>query len=148
MYGFPRAKCKCLSHGPTTSPSNTMRALVIDDSRAIRLILSRTLQELGFETLEAGNGREALEVLEREGPVHLALVDWNMPVMDGLEFVQAARARPAWSSMRVMMVTTETEIERVVKALEAGADEYVMKPFTRDVIAEKLAILGLGVKAA
>ncbi|MBI1380257.1 MAG: response regulator [Planctomycetaceae bacterium] len=125
-----------------------MRALVIDDSRAIRLILSRTLQELGFQTLEAANGKEALAVLEREGPVELALVDWNMPEMNGLEFVQAARARPAWGSMRMMMVTTETEMERVVKALEAGADEYVMKPFTREVIAEKLSILGLGTQAA
>lgn len=125
-----------------------MRALVIDDSRAIRLILSRTLQEFGFETLEAANGKEALAVLEREGPVELALVDWNMPEMNGLEFVQAARARPTWGTMRMMMVTTETEMERVVKALEAGADEYVMKPFTREVIAEKLAILGLGTQAA
>ncbi len=125
-----------------------MRALVIDDSRAIRLILSRTLTELGFETLDAANGLEALAVLQREGPMDLALVDWNMPEMDGLQFVQAARAEPAWSRMKLMMVTTETELARVVKALEAGADEYVMKPFTRDVIAEKLALLGLGQRAA
>jgi len=146
MYGFPQGALAPWC--PTTHSAKHMRALVIDDSRAIRLILSRTLQELGFATLEAANGKEALTVLEREGPVELALVDWNMPEMNGLEFVQAARARPAWGSMRMMMVTTETEIERVVKALEAGADEYVMKPFTREVIAEKLAILGLGTQAA
>lgn len=146
MYGFPQGALAPWSRINHTAKH--MRALVIDDSRAIRLILSRTLQELGFQTLEAANGKEALAVLEREGPVELALVDWNMPEMNGLEFVQAARARPAWGSMRMMMVTTETEMERVVKALEAGADEYVMKPFTREVIAEKLSILGLGTQAA
>jgi two-component system, chemotaxis family, chemotaxis protein CheY len=125
-----------------------MRALVIDDSRAIRLILTRTLRELGFETSEAANGREALEVLEREGPFDLGLVDWNMPEMDGFEFVVEARKQSAYDAMKLMMVTTETEMSQLVRALEAGADEYVMKPFTREVIVEKLALLGLSGQAA
>lgn len=125
-----------------------MRALVIDDSRAIRMILTRTLRELGFETSEAANGREALEVLEREGPFELGLVDWNMPEMDGFEFVTEARKQSLYDSMKLMMVTTETEMGKLVQALEAGADEYVMKPFTREVIVEKLALLGLGNLAA
>lgn len=122
---------------------HSMRALIIDDSRAIRLILTRLLTELGFETDHAEDGQDGLEAVERRGPFDLALVDWNMPEMNGYEFVKAVRQRPNCGDMKLIMVTTETEMQRVVKALEAGADEYVMKPFTRDVLAEKLAILGI-----
>lgn len=121
-----------------------MRALVIDDSRAIRLILGKMLKELGFEVFDAGDGRQALERLEEVGKVDLALVDWNMPVMNGLEFVCAVRAQSELDDMRLMMVTTETEINQVVKALEAGANEYVMKPFTKEIILEKLSLMGIG----
>lgn len=120
-----------------------MRALVIDDSRATRTILKQILKEIGFEVSEAGHGREALERLKEIGAPDLALVDWNMPEMDGFEFVRAVRADHAYDSMRLMMVTTETEMEQVAKALEAGANEYVMKPFTKDVILEKLDLLGI-----
>lgn len=120
-----------------------MRALVIDDSRAIRLILGKMLQDLGFETYDAGDGKEALERLKEKGTMDLALVDWNMPVMNGLEFVCAVRADPQYSDMRLMMVTTETEMSQVVKALEAGANEYVMKPFTKEIIVEKLNLMGI-----
>lgn len=120
-----------------------MRALVVDDSRATRTILRRILKEIGFEVSEAGHGREALERLKEIGTPDLALVDWNMPEMDGFEFVRAVRADHAYDSMRLMMVTTETEMEQVAKALEAGANEYVMKPFTKDVILEKLDLLGI-----
>ena len=99
-----------------------MRALVIDDSRAIRSILRRLLSELGYEGHEASNGREALERLAEVEPVDLALVDWNMPEMNGYEFVVAVRSDPARAAMRLMMVTTETELEQMVKALAAGAD--------------------------
>lgn len=120
-----------------------MRALIIDDSRATRTILGRILKEIGFEVSEAGHGREALERLKESGPPDLALVDWNMPEMNGFEFVRAVRADHAYDSMCLMMVTTETEMEQVARALEAGANEYVMKPFTKDVILEKLDLLGI-----
>ena len=125
-----------------------MRALIIDDSRAIRLILSRLMDELGIEAEQAENGRAALDILEAGQQFDFALVDWNMPEMNGIEFVQAVRAEARWAGMKLMMVTTETEMAQVVKALEAGANEYVMKPFTREVIAEKLSILGIEFPAA
>lgn len=121
-----------------------MRTLVIDDSRATRAILRKMLTELGSEVLEAGDGQEALRLLEATADVDLALVDWNMPVMNGLEFVRAVRADARFDRTRLMMVTTETEMTQVAAALEAGANEYVMKPFTRDIIVEKLAVIGLG----
>ena len=120
-----------------------MRALIIDDSKAMRSILSRMLRGLGFEVLEAGNGREGLQRLEENSKVDLALVDWNMPEMNGLEFVRTVRAEQSYDGVLLMMVTTETEMGNVVKALAAGANEYVMKPFTQEVILEKLQIFGL-----
>jgi two-component system chemotaxis response regulator CheY len=120
-----------------------VHVLLIDDSRAIRVILGRMLGQLGFEVDEAANGREGLERLEAGLTPELVLVDWNMPEMNGLEFVTAVRRPPYSSSARVMMVTTETEVPQMVRALEAGADEYLMKPFTRESIAEKLQLLGL-----
>lgn len=120
-----------------------MRAIVVDDSRATRAILARILTELGFETIQAAHGREALELLAAEPPVALALVDWNMPIMDGLDFVRAVRADPELASMKVVMVTTEGDMDHMVRALEAGADEYAMKPFTPAVIREKIELLGV-----
>ncbi|HGY89658.1 MAG TPA: response regulator [Planctomycetes bacterium] len=124
-----------------------MRALVIDDSKTIRLILSKILKGLGYTVSEASNGQEALDRLECDGPADLALVDWNMPVMNGLEFVRAARADDANAGMCLMMVTTEVEQEQMVRALVAGANEYVTKPFTPEVIVEKLRFLGLAGEA-
>lgn len=121
-----------------------MHALVIDDSRAMRMILKQILQEMGFQVSEAGNGREALDRLRQMEKADIALVDWNMPEMNGFEFVCAVRAEAAYNDVRLMMVTTESEMSQMVKALEAGANEYVMKPFTKEVIREKLAILGIG----
>lgn len=120
-----------------------MRALVIDDSRAMRAILGKILKEIGFEVTDACHGREGLERLQQVGRPELALVDWNMPEMNGLEFIQAVRADHAYDEMRIMMVTTESEAGAMINALEAGANEYVMKPFTKDVILEKLVILGI-----
>lgn len=120
-----------------------MRVLIVDDSRAIRTMIGRIMKELGFETCDAGNGREALTVLEGGPLPELALVDWNMPEMNGLEFVEAVRARPEWADLRLVMVTTETEMTQVARALTAGANEYVMKPFTADVLREKLELLQL-----
>lgn len=120
-----------------------MKALVVDDSKAMRSILKNLLTGIGFEVTQAGHGRQALEGLKRVGKFDLALVDWNMPEMDGLEFVEAVRADPTYNDMPLMMVTTETEMSRVVRALDAGANEYLMKPFTRELFLEKLAMLGL-----
>ena len=120
------------------------RAMVVDDSRAIRLILTRTLSELGYDVCQAANGKEALTVLESQsGTVSLVLVDWNMPELNGLEFVKSVRSDGRYSDVKLMMVTTETQIEQMMSALEAGANEYVMKPFTRDVIEGKLRVLGV-----
>ena len=120
------------------------KAIVIDDSRAIRKILGQTVRDLGFEVCEAANGREALERLEEVGaPVRLMLVDWNMPVMNGLEFVVKVRGDERFQSSLLVMVTTETAVDQMVKALDAGANEYIMKPFTKEVITDKLRILGV-----
>lgn len=120
-----------------------MLALVVDDSRAMRSILTRLLGGLGFEVLQAGDGAEALSVLDSGARPDVALVDWNMPVMDGLTFIKNVRARDELRDLSLMMVTTESEQSNIVRALAAGAHEYVIKPFTDEVIAEKLALLGL-----
>jgi two-component system chemotaxis response regulator CheY len=121
-----------------------MLAIVIDDSRAMRLILKRIVAQLGYEVREATNGKEALDILEAEQlSPEFALVDWNMPVMNGLEFVIAARSQQRLRSMALIMVTTESEHSQIVRALAAGAHEYIIKPFTPDAILEKLALLGL-----
>lgn len=120
------------------------KALIVDDSRAIRSILRSAVGELGFEVFEAEDGREALNALEAMSPpAELILVDWNMPVMDGLELVTRVRADPQWNSVKLMMVTSVTESDQMVKALMAGADEYIMKPFTKEVLVDKLRLLGI-----
>lgn len=119
-----------------------MKVLLIDDSRTIRLIIGRMLKELGHEFREAGNGKEALEILKAENGWGLAMVDWNMPEMTGLEFVIAVRSDPQFKSLPLMMVTTETEMANIQKALDAGANEFIMKPFTKETIKDKLTILG------
>jgi len=124
-----------------------MRALVIDDSRAMRALLGRLLGEIGFSVDEAGNGREGLEHLQTHGTPDVVLVDWNMPEMSGFEFVQAVRANRDYDAVRLIMVTTETEMTRVVKALGAGLDAYVMKPFTKEAVVEQLERIGFGANA-
>lgn len=120
-----------------------MRAIVIDDSRAMRAILGGMLREIGFDVSDAVNGRDALMVLKAKDPPDLALLDWNMPEMNGFDLLCRVRANRAFDGMRIVMVTTETEMSQMIRALEAGANEYVMKPFTREVIREKLQLLGL-----
>ena len=120
-----------------------MRALVIDDSRAMRMILARILKELGFDVVEAAHGKEALERLKGSPPPHLMMVDWNMPIMDGLALIKTVRADRAFDAARILMVTTETERGRVAEALGAGANEYMTKPFSRDVVRDTLLRLGL-----
>jgi two-component system, chemotaxis family, chemotaxis protein CheY len=120
------------------------KALVVDDSRTIRIIVGRTLKELGYEVREAGNGKEALRVMEAEkATVDLVLADWNMPEMNGLELLKQLRLDPELASLKIIMVTTENELDHMVWALEAGANEYVMKPFTKDILREKLELVGI-----
>jgi two-component system chemotaxis response regulator CheY len=120
-----------------------MRALLVDDSSTMRSLLRMTLRGAGIESVEAANGREALRRLEQTGPLECALVDWNMPEMNGFEFLCAVRSDHRWDNMKIVMVTTETELTQVQSALQCGANEYIMKPFTRDSVIEKLQILGL-----
>lgn len=124
-----------------------MRAMVVDDSRAMRTILRKMLADIGFvEVLEAEHGRAALDRLDTEvEPPALALVDWNMPEMNGLELIAALRSERRYDRTRLMMVTSETNPRHVYEALKAGVDEYVMKPLTREVIEDKLGIMGLEV---
>jgi len=123
-----------------------MRALVVDDSRAMRSLLRQILVKLGIEVIEAEDGNVALSIVE-EGPVpDLALVDWHMPVMNGLDLVVALRRNKDWRHMAIMMVTTESEHENMVRALLAGANEYLIKPFTADAVNEKLMLLGLNLE--
>ena len=118
--------------------------LVIDDSRAIRMILGRTLEQFGYTVLPAGNGREAMDKLKTDSPdLALVLVDWNMPEMNGLEFAQAFRLMAKYQRVPLVMVTSETETNQMIKALAAGANEYLMKPFTDAMLVGKLRILGL-----
>lgn len=120
------------------------KALVVDDSKTIRIILGRILKELGYEVCEAGNGKEALKVMETEkAAVNLVLADWNMPEMNGLELLKQLRQDPNLAALKVIMVTTETELDHIVSALRAGANEYVMKPFTKDILREKLELVGI-----
>ncbi len=121
-----------------------MRALVVDDSRTMRRIIANILSSAGFEILEAADGQEALDILEAQSELpELACVDWNMPVMDGLAFVTQVRKRREWRDITLMMVTTESEQDSIVRALAAGAHEYLTKPFGADDMLQKLAFLGL-----
>ncbi len=119
-----------------------MRALIVDDSRFVRGYLRGMLEEKGIECEEAADGQAGMEQLKQSPSFDLALVDWNMPVMGGLEMLQQLRAE-GFSGMKVMMVTTEAENAYILRALDAGADEYLMKPFDDEALTEKLAMLGL-----
>jgi len=119
-----------------------MRALIVDDSRFVRTILRGLLEKKGIECEEAADGRAGMDRLQAGLPFDLALVDWNMPVMDGLEMLKQLRSE-GFDTIKVMMVTTEAENDFILRALDAGADEYMMKPFDGEALTEKLALLGL-----
>lgn len=120
-----------------------MRALIVDDSSAMRAFLKMILKSAGFEVSEARNGKEGLQALTPVVLPDVVLLDWNMPEMNGFEMLRRLRADARCCGVKVMMVTTETEMAEMSRALGAGADEYVMKPFTREVILDKLGLLGL-----
>ncbi len=121
-----------------------MKVITIDDSSTMRRIIKNTLKRIGYgdEILEAGDGKEALEVLENN-EVDLIITDWNMPVMDGLTFVKTIRANSKYDDTPIIMVTTEAAKEDIITALKAGVNNYIVKPFTPDVLKEKTAtVLG------
>lgn len=121
-----------------------MYALVIDDSSTMRRILSRIMRAHDFDVAEAADGAVALELLQQGTSLpDVCLVDWNMPNLDGYQFITAVRDNPAWRDITLMMVTTEGEPRNIMRALAAGAHEYVIKPFTEDAIVAKLTLLGL-----
>jgi two-component system chemotaxis response regulator CheY len=116
--------------------------LIVDDSRTVRSAARRIVQELSFEVEEAEHGADALARCGARMPEAI-LLDWNMPVMNGIEFLHKLRGMEGGTTPRVIFCTTESELDRVVEALEAGADEYVMKPFDRTIIESKFAQVGL-----
>lgn len=116
--------------------------LVVDDSRVIRKVARRMLEEIGFTVDEAGDGQQALERCAQSLPQFI-LLDWNMPVMNGLDFLKALRQTPGGDGPVVVFCTTENDIEHIQAALEAGASEYIMKPFDREILEAKLASVGV-----
>jgi two-component system, chemotaxis family, chemotaxis protein CheY len=124
-----------------------MKILSVDDSAVMRKLIKNTVDVMGFDFLEASNGQEALEVLAMlPGEVDLILLDWNMPVMDGMQTLKALKANEVLKKIPVTMVTTEIERSKVVAALAAGARNYVMKPFTQEMLVNKIMdSLGMGI---
>lgn len=116
--------------------------LVVDDSRVIRKVARKIIEELDFECVEAADGAEALEACRKQMPAAV-LLDWNMPVMNGLDFVKALRREEGGDQPVVVFCTTENDMAHITEALRAGADEYVMKPFDGDIIESKFQQTGL-----
>lgn len=116
--------------------------LVVDDSNVVRKVARRITEDLGFNCLEAEDGRQALEVCEKGMP-DVIILDWNMPVMNGLEFLREMRKTEQGSVPKVIFCTTENDLENIQKAMEAGADEYIMKPFDSEIIETKFIQVGL-----
>ena len=119
-----------------------MRALAVDDSHLIRRVVSQFLTDLGFEVHTATHGEEALGWLLKNGAPDLITLDWNMPGMDGFEFLTRMRKLDRFLGVKVIMLTARNDLEAVQKAVSAGADEYMMKPFTPEILEEKIRFLG------
>jgi two-component system chemotaxis response regulator CheY len=115
-----------------------MNILVVDDSRATRAFMRRLLEAEGWKVSEAADGQLALAHFLFGDPVDLALVDWNMPVMNGLELIETLRARPEFAKVKLVMMTSETETNQMARALEAGANDYMMKPFLPEALIERV----------
>ena len=122
--------------------SQQQQVLIIDDSRVIRKVAGRIMQALGFLTREAGDGAEACAACQARMPDAI-LLDWNMPVMDGLEFLDRLRRMPGGTAPKVVFCTTENEVAQITRAIAAGADEYIMKPFDMEIVRSKLQEVGL-----
>ena len=115
--------------------------LIVDDSRVIRKVSRHILETLDFEVSEASNGKEALDMCDAEMP-DVILLDWNMPVMTGIEFITSLRGRPGGEKPKVVFCTTENDVAHIREAISAGADEYVMKPFDHETLQIKLQLVG------
>lgn len=120
----------------------TKSCLVVDDSRIIRKVARRILEDLGFEIIEAADGSEALAFCRAAMPDAI-LLDWNMPVMNGIDFLRALRTEAGGETPVVVFCTTENDLSRIVEAMDAGANEYIMKPFDGDIIEAKFSQVGL-----
>ncbi|MBV9460590.1 MAG: response regulator [Bradyrhizobium sp.] len=116
--------------------------LVVDDSGVVRKVARRIVETLNFSVIEAEDGEKALEACKQAMP-EAVLLDWNMPVMDGLEFLLNLRAMPGGDAPKVVFCTTENGMDHIARALEAGADEYIMKPFDKDIVTDKFREVGL-----
>lgn len=116
--------------------------LIVDDSKVIRMVAKKILQDLDFETVEAADGKQALDACTASMPDGV-LLDWNMPVMSGIEFLRELRAMPGGDKPIVVFCTTENDIEHIQEAIEAGANEYIMKPFDSEIIQAKFTQVGL-----
>ena len=116
--------------------------LVVDDSSVIRKVARRILEGLDFQIMEAENGEEAIETCKRQLPDAI-LLDWNMPKMDGYDFLRVLRRLPGGDGPKVVFCTTENDVAHIARALHAGANEYIMKPFDKDIVQAKFQEVGL-----
>jgi two-component system chemotaxis response regulator CheY len=119
------------------------KILVVDDSPVTRVVIAKMLESFGFETIQAQDGVEALKELAKNQDIKIALVDWNMPTMTGIDLLRQVRCDSKLSDLKIIMVTTENEMHSVTTALNEGVDEYIMLPLTSDVLKDKLALLGI-----
>ena len=119
------------------------KILLVDDARTVRMVCRRLVSSFGLEVLEAENGEIALAMVRKHLDIDVVLLDWNMPVMDGLTFLKALRDEPLERQPVVVMCTTENDMPRIVEAMQAGADEYIMKPFTEEIVRDKLEETGV-----
>jgi two-component system chemotaxis response regulator CheY len=115
-----------------------MRVLVVDDSSIIRRVIQQILEVLGHECVQAGDGVHALETLRVTDGIELILLDWNMPEMNGIDFLRTVKAEPEFKDIPVIMITTESERRRMIEAIEAGAEHYLTKPFQPETLATKI----------
>ncbi len=123
-----------------------MKALIVDDAKVVRVALGRIMNQLGYESVTAEDGQQALDAMAEHPDTDVVMLDWNMPVMNGYDFLIAMRAMPEHGAKpKVIMVTTETGMPQMLKALAGGADEYIMKPFDKEMVAGKLEMVGLEV---
>lgn len=121
-----------------------MKILIVDDHSAIRNLLKNMLEEMGIDTLEVCNGKDAITKLESNKDINLVILDWNIPEMNGTELLDWLRTQDKLSySPKIMMVTTENGVKKIELAIEKGADEYIMMPFTKEILEGKLSILGI-----
>lgn len=118
------------------------RCLIVDDSKVIRLVARKILQELEFEIEEAADGREALEICQNEMP-HGVLLDWSMPIMTSIEFLRELRRMPGGDAPIVVFCTTDSDLAHIQEAIESGANEYIIKPFDSETIKHKFSQVGL-----